>query len=65
MCIVTGSYYAHCNSPSDLGLCKFVYFHKDQAFGAGIIFLNFSTSCIQNVHNTGTKQVSIVKQTAF
>ena len=28
-------------------------------------FLNFSTSCIQNVNNTGTKQVSIMKQTAF
>ena len=28
-------------------------------------FFNFSTSCIQNVNNTGTKQVSIMKQTAF
>ena len=28
-------------------------------------FFNFSTSCIQNVNNTGTKEVSIMKQTAF
>ena len=28
-------------------------------------FLNFSTPCIKNVNNTGTKQVSIMKQTAF
>ena len=28
-------------------------------------FFNFSTPCIQNVNNTGTKQVSIMKQTAF
>ena len=28
-------------------------------------FFNFSTSCIQNVNNTGTKQVRIMKQTAF
>ena len=28
-------------------------------------FFNFSISCIQNVNNTGTKQVSIMKQTAF
>ena len=28
-------------------------------------FFNFSTSCIQNVNNTGTKQVSIMKQTEF
>ena len=28
-------------------------------------FFNFSTSCIQNVNNTGTKEVSIVKQSAF
>ena len=38
-----------------------------QAFGAGFIyfFFNFSTFCIQNVNNTGTKQVRIMKQTAF
>ena len=36
-----------------------------EPFGAGIIFLNFSTPCILNVNNTGTKQVSIMKQTAF
>ena len=34
-------------------------------FGAGIIFFNFSALCIQNVNNTGTKQVGIMKQTAF
>ena len=28
-------------------------------------FFNFSTPCIWNVNNTGTKQVSIMKQTAF
>jgi len=28
-------------------------------------FFNFSTSYIQNVNNTGTKQVSFMKQTAF
>ena len=28
-------------------------------------FFNFSTLCIQNVNNTGTKQVRIMKQTAF
>ena len=28
-------------------------------------FFSFSTPCIQNVNNTGTKQVSILKQTAF
>jgi hypothetical protein len=29
------------------------------------IFLNFSTPCMQNVNNTGTKKGSIMKQTAF
>jgi len=28
-------------------------------------FLNFSTRCILNVNNTGTKYVRIMKQTAF
>ena len=28
-------------------------------------FFNFSTPCIQNVNNTGTKHVRIMKQTAF
>ena len=28
-------------------------------------FFNFSTPCVQNVNNTGTKQVSIMKQAAF
>jgi len=28
-------------------------------------FFNFSTPCIQNVNNTGTKEVSIMNQTAF
>ena len=28
-------------------------------------FFNFSTFCIQNVNNTGTKYVRIMKQTAF
>jgi len=28
-------------------------------------FFYFSTPCIQNVNNIGTKQVSIIKQTAF
>ena len=30
-----------------------------------LFFLNFSTPCIQNVNNTGTKYVRIMKQTAF
>jgi len=30
-----------------------------------LFFFNFSTSCIQNVNNTGTKYVRIMKQTAF
>jgi len=34
------------------------------AFGAGIFF-NFSTPCIENVNNTGTKYGRIMKQTAF
>ena len=28
-------------------------------------FFNFSTPCIQNVNNPGTKYVRIMKQTAF
>ena len=30
-----------------------------------LFFFNFSTPCIQNVNNTGTKEVRIMKQTAF
>ena len=30
-----------------------------------LFFFNFSTPCIQNVNNTGTKQVRIMKQIAF
>ena len=30
-----------------------------------LFFFNFSTPCIENVNNTGTKRVSIMKQTAF
>jgi len=30
-----------------------------------LFFFNFSTPCIQNVNNTGTKQFRIMKQTAF
>jgi len=30
-----------------------------------LFFFNFSTSCIKNVNNTGTKYVRIMKQTAF
>ena len=32
---------------------------------SGIIFFNFSTPCILNVNNTGTKYVRVMKQTAF
>jgi len=35
------------------------------SLGAGIMFFNFSTLCIQNVNNIGTKYVRIMKQTAF
>ena len=34
-------------------------------FWRGNYFFNFSTLCIQNVNNTGTKQVRIMKQTPF
>ena len=30
-----------------------------------LFFFNFSTPCILNVNNTGTKYVRIMKQTAF
>ena len=30
-----------------------------------LFFFNFSTPCTQNVNNTGTKYVRIMKQTAF
>ena len=30
-----------------------------------LFFFNFSTTCIYNVKNTGTKYVRIMKQTAF
>jgi hypothetical protein len=30
-----------------------------------LFFFNFSTPCISNVNNTGTKQVGIMKLTAF
>ena len=30
-----------------------------------LFFFNFSTPCIKNVNNTGTKCVRIMKQTAF
>ena len=30
-----------------------------------LFFFNFSTPCIQNVNNTGTKYVRIMKQTSF
>ena len=30
-----------------------------------LFFCNFSTFCIQNLNNTETKEVSIMKQTAF
>jgi len=29
------------------------------------LFFNFSTPCILNVNNTGTKYIRIMKQTAF
>ena len=34
-------------------------------FWSGNYFFNFRTPCIQNVNNTGTKYVRIMKQTAF
>jgi hypothetical protein len=36
-----------------------------KSLGAAIIFLNFSTSCIQNMNNTGTKYVRNMKESAF
>jgi len=47
------------------GCFTFPLFLTRLNFGAGIIFLNFSTLCIYNVNNTGTKYVRIMKQTAF
>jgi len=32
------------------------------AFGAAIIFFTFSTPCMENVNNTGTKYVRIMKK---
>jgi len=39
--------------------------HSILTFWSRNYFLNFSTPCIQNVNNTGTKYVRIMKQTAF
>jgi len=36
-----------------------------KSYDARIIYFNFSTPCISNVNNTGTKYVRIMKQTAF
>ena len=41
-------------------LLEFLTFWRRNYF-----FFNFSTACIQNVNNTGTKYVRIMKQTAF
>jgi len=43
---------------------KCTFFHT-LTFWRRNYFLNFSTPCVQNVNNTGTKQVRIMKQTAF
>jgi hypothetical protein len=51
-----------------LGPCRLLVSWKavhELTFWRRIFFLNFSTPCIQNVNNTGTKYVRIVKQTAF
>jgi len=42
-----------------------VFFKDCLTFWRRNYFFNFSTLSIQNVNNTGTKQVSIMKQTAF
>jgi hypothetical protein len=39
--------------------------HNINLLAPELFFFNFSTLCIQNVKNTGTKQVRIMKQTAF
>ena len=39
--------------------------YNDLTFWRRNYFFNFSTHCILNVNNTGTKQVRIMKQTAF
>ena len=39
--------------------------HHTLTFWSRNYFFNFSTPCIQNVNNTGTKYVIIMKQTAF
>jgi hypothetical protein len=30
--------------------------NTDEPFGKGVLHLNFSTSCMENVNNTGTKK---------
>jgi len=42
-----------------------VYFSLILTFWRRNYFFNFSTPCMQNVTNTGTKYVRIMKQTAF
>jgi hypothetical protein len=41
------------------------YFVPCLTFWGWNYFFNFSTPCILNVNNTGTKYVRIIKQTAF
>ena len=41
------------------------YFRPLNILAPELFFLNFSTLCIYNVNNTGSKQVRIMKQTAI
>ena len=47
-------------------LIKWIFYYDYLTLWRRNYFSNFSTSCIWNVNNNiGTKQVSIMKQTAF
>ena len=46
-------------------ICIFIRFITLTLWRRNYYFFNFSTPCILNVINTGTKQVSIMKQIAF
>jgi len=39
----------------------FIILSPKTPFGVGILHLNFSTPCMYNANNTGTKQGSIMK----
>ena len=54
---------AYCHSVQNL--LSFSLLSESLTFWRRNYFLNFSTPCIKNVNNIGTKYVRIMKQTAF